>query len=200
MTFPFKVDFRFKAIGCRTLVRSTGCVLMLFALSAFAQRDTLDAPKRPGPTVTQVTTGPIAISKSRPTKFSLTFHVADGYHVNSHTPKTENLIPTSLALDPPQDIAIGKLTYPPGQDLEFAFAPGEKLSVYEGDFTVRGVITTAKDVTPGSFKMRGTLTYQACDKAQCYPPKKTPVDFDVKVQKAAARARRNPGQSPHIHR
>jgi hypothetical protein len=150
--------------------------------------------------VTQVTTGPIAISKTKPTKFALTFRVADGYHVNSHTPKSENLIPTTLKLDPPQDIAAGRLTYPPGKDLEFEFAPGEKLSVYEGDFTVGGVFTTVKDVTPGTYKMRGELTYQACDHRQCYPPKKTPVEFNVNVQKATARGRRNPGQSPHVHR
>jgi DsbC/DsbD-like thiol-disulfide interchange protein len=171
---------------------------LLIALGAFAQRDTLGGPKKAGPSVTLVSTGPVAISKTKPTKFALTFRVADGYHVNSHTPKSENLIATSLKLDPPQDIAVGRLTYPAGHDFEFDFAPGEKLSVYEGDFTVNAIATTTANVATGTYKMRGDLTYQACDKAQCYPPKKAPVEFDVKVQNTAARGKRNPGQSPHV--
>jgi hypothetical protein len=175
------------------------CVLLV-ASTAFAQRDTLGGPKRPGPSVSLVTTTPVTVSKVKPSPFTLTFRVADGYHVNSHTPKSENLIPTSLALDPPQDIAVGRVSYPPGKDFEFSFAPGEKLSVYEGDFIVKGMMTTAKNVTPGTYKMHGSLTFQACDHQQCYPPKKTPVDFDVKVQNAPVKAHHNPGQSPHIHR
>jgi len=175
-------------------------VLVCVALGAVAQRDTLSGPKKPGPSVSLVTTGPVTISKTKPTKFSLTFRVGDGYHVNSHTPTTENLIPTSLKLDPPQDIAIGRLTYPPGKDREFEFSPGEKLNVYEGDFTVTALATTTANVNTGAYKMRGELTFQACDKAQCYPPKKTPVEFDLKVANPATKGRRNPGQSPHVHK
>jgi hypothetical protein len=184
----------------RVLAACSTLTLLCLATAALAQRDTLDRPKPGAPSVSLVSPGTVAISKTKPTKFALTFHVADGYHVNSHMPKTDNLIATSLKLDPPQDIVAGRLTYPPGQDLEFEFAPGEKLSVYQGNFTVTGMFTTTKNVTPGTYKMRGELTYQACDHRQCYPPKKTPVDFDVKVQKASTRGGRNPGQSPHVHR
>jgi hypothetical protein len=44
------------------------------------------------------------------------------------------------------------------------------------------------------------LKYQACDKAACYPPKQLPVDFGIQVLKNAPPARKNPAQSPHIHR
>jgi thiol:disulfide interchange protein len=173
--------------------------MMFIALAALAQRDTLQGPKKSGPSVTLVTTGPVPISKTRPSKFSLTFHVADGYHVNSHVPNSDNLIATNLKLDPPQDIAFGRITFPAGHDFEFSFAPGEKLNVYEGDFTVNGMATTTANVNPGTYKVRGELTYQACDKAQCYPPKKAPIDFDVKVQNAASKRRHTTRQSPHVH-
>jgi len=55
-------------------------------------------------------------------------------------------------------------------------------------------------VVPGKYEMRGVLRYQACDNAACYPPKKLPVDFEVKVLKGAAPAGKNPAQSPHAHR
>ena len=47
--------------------------------------------------------------------------------------------------------------------------------------------------------IRGELKYQACDNAACYPPKKLPVQFEVKVIKGPPPHRRNPGQSPHVH-
>jgi hypothetical protein len=43
------------------------------------------------------------------------------------------------------------------------------------------------------------LRYQACDNAQCFPPKTVPVSFDVKVVKEPATHHANPAQSPHIH-
>jgi hypothetical protein len=54
-------------------------------------------------------------------------------------------------------------------------------------------------VIAGKYAVHGELKYQACDNAACYPPKKIPVDFQVKVVKGAAPVRRNPRQSPHIH-
>jgi len=44
------------------------------------------------------------------------------------------------------------------------------------------------------------LKYQACDKAACYPPRQLPVDFQINVAKGSVVRRRNPGQSPHVHR
>src|SRR5439155_762346 len=38
-----------------------------------------------------------------------------------------------------------------------------------------------------------------CDNAACYPPKKLPVEFEVKVVKGPPPHRRNPAQSPHVH-
>jgi hypothetical protein len=47
--------------------------------------------------------------------------------------------------------------------------------------------------------MRGSLRYQACDNAQCFPPKTLPVNFDVKVVKEPPGPHKNPAQSPHVH-
>jgi hypothetical protein len=81
------------------------------------------------------------------------------------------------------------------------FLPDEKLNVYTGDFTVTALVSTARTMSPGTYRVRATLKYQACDNRQCFPPTQLPVDFDVKVRKAsAARRRGNPGQSPHVHR
>jgi hypothetical protein len=83
--------------------------------------------------------------------------------------------------------------------MSFPFSPDEKLSVYTGDFTVEVKVRPLHTVVPGKYAMRGKLRYQACDNAQCYPPKQLPIDFDVKIVKAKAAPKKNPAQSPHVH-
>ena len=124
-----------------------------------------------------------------------------GYHINSHKPTSELLIPTVLSVNPPTNILIAKLTYPAGEDRSFPFSPGDKLNVYTGDFTVTGLVRAARTTPPGTYRVRGMLKYQACDDRACYPPGQLPVAFDVKITKAASTSsyRRNPAQSPHVH-
>ena len=131
---------------------------------------------------------------------SLTFRVASGYHINSSTPKSEFLIPTALKIDAITDIVIGGITYPEGREMSFAFAPDEKLNVYAGTFNIGVNVRALHSVQPGKYVVRGSLKYQACDNAACYPPKQLPVAFDVKIAKAPPPSRGNPAQSPHAHR
>jgi hypothetical protein len=110
------------------------------------------------------------------------------------------LIPTALSVSPPTDIAVVKLTYPAGDDRSFPFAPGEKLNVYTGDFSVSAVVRPARTTPVGRYRVHGFLKYQACDDRACYPPGQLPVAFDVKVAKAPKTTHRsNPAQSPDVH-
>jgi hypothetical protein len=83
--------------------------------------------------------------------------------------------------------------------LSFPFQPDEALNVYTGDFTVTVAVHPLKSVVPGKYVMHGLLRYQACDNAQCFPPKTLPVSFDVKVVKEPPEHHANPAQSPHVH-
>jgi len=168
-----------------------------FAVSAMAQ-DLTTTPR--GPSVTMAPVALVTIPGGKPGEVHLQFRVARGFHINSNTPKSEFLIPTVLKLDAPTDIVVGKVTYPPGIDMSFAFAPEEKLSVYSGEFTVGVVVRPLHTVIPGKYAFRGQLRYQACDNAACYPPKQLPVQFEVKVAKAAVPHKANPAQSPHAHK
>ncbi len=141
----------------------------------------------------------VTAPRAAETKVNLNFRVARGFHINSNLPKSEYLIPTSLKMDLPTDIVLGKIQYPPGQDLTLPFSPDEPLSVYSGDFTVTVAVHPLHSVVPGKYVMHGVLHYQACDNAQCFPPKELPVSFDVKVVKEPPGPTHNPAQSPHVH-
>ena len=172
--------------------------LLLISAVALAQVET----SKPGATqrvaFAQVATVRIAAGKS--VTVELPFRVTRGYHINSHKPTSELLVPTKLSVNPPTNILIAKLTYPAGEDRSFPFSPGDKLNVYTGDFTVTGLVRAARTTPPGTYRVKAMLRYQACDDRACYPPGQLPVAFDVKITKAAStRTRRNPAQSPHVH-
>jgi len=151
------------------------------------------------PSVSFAPVSVVTAPRAAQTMVDLNFRVASGFHINSNTPKSEFLIPTNLRMDLPTDIILGKIQYPAGKDLVFPFSPDEKLNVYSGDFTIAVAVHPLHAVVPGKYVMHGVLRFQACDNAQCFPPKTLPVSFDVKVVKEPAGPRRNPAQSPHIH-
>jgi len=141
----------------------------------------------------------VTAPRAAQTMVALNFRVASGFHINSNAPKDEFLIPTALKMDLPTDIVLGKIEYPAGQDLSFPFMPDQKLNVYSGDFTINVIVHPLASVVPGKYVMRGVLRYQACDNAQCFPPKTLPVSFNVKVVKGPATPHKYPGQSPNLH-
>ncbi len=152
-----------------------------------------------GPAVKMAPAPVLTIVQGKPATVPLLFRVASGYHINSNKPKSEFLIPTVLKIEATTDIVIGKTTYPDGQDMSFTFAPDEKLNVYTGDFKVDVLVRPLRSVTAGKYVVRGTLKYQACDNAACYPPRQLPISFDVKIAKTVTAPHANPAQSPHAH-
>ncbi len=182
-------------------------LILLAGLTASAQEhpgNLLNNPNDPGvsrkaPSVTMSPAPTVAVTRGKANTVSLRFHVGAGFHVNSNHPKSEFLIPTALKLNAPTDIMIGGVSYPPGEEMSFAFAPDDKLSVFTGEFPVTVEVRPLAGVLPAKYMIHGELRYQACDNAACYPPKKLPVQFEVKVVKAPPPPRKNPGQSPHVH-
>ncbi len=171
---------------------------VLVAASA-AMLDT--APETPS-WVTPLPVAKISVAAGKPARLQLRFKIAGGYHINSNQPGSELLIPTKLQLNPPTDIGVGSITYPKGHDLTLAIAPGQKLNVYTGEFTIAAKVSATRTASPGKYKVHGQLKYQACNDRSCFPPKLAPVEFEISVLKSRVGAgpAHNPPQSPHIHK
>jgi len=144
---------------------------LVLALGASAQAQ-MDAPVKPKSYVVYAAESQ-TVPAGKAGVLELRFHVVDGFHVNSHTPKSELLIPTALKLDAADGVKAGTLEYPAGKAYSFSFDPSEKLDVYAGDFTVKLPVVAAA----GEHTVSGILRYQACDNAACYPPKTLPVQI-----------------------
>lgn len=105
----------------------------------------------------------------------LHFRIANGLHINSHTPSQKSLIRTELNAAAPAGVKILDVSFPTGTPYAFAAAPTEKLSVYSGELVVCMRIVSQR----GNHLIQGSLRYQACDMNTCFPPRNVPVAVDV---------------------
>ncbi len=117
----------------------------------------------------------VSVPAGKPIPVTLHFRVAQGLHINSHTPSDEFLIPTTFSIPDGMGVRLDAATYPPGTIISLAFDPKTKVSVYTGEFFVQARIVA----TPGNHLVQGKLHYQACDQNQCLPPKTINVPIDV---------------------
>jgi DsbC/DsbD-like thiol-disulfide interchange protein len=146
-------------------------LLVLSTVANAQQVGNLDAPAAKPKSYVVYAGEPQNVAAGKRSVLELHFHVVDGFHVNSHTPKSELLIPTRIELQPATGVKADAVEYPAGTSYSFSFDPTEKLDVYSGAFTVKLPVVAEA----GTHTVDGTLRYQACDNAACYPPKSLPV-------------------------
>ena len=117
--------------------------------------------------------------------------LAEGWHVNSHKPSEDYLIPTSVRLDPASGVRFGEPRYPDGVARKFAFSE-TPLSVYEGKFTIDVPVSW----TAAPEALSGALDYQACNDKQCNPPASVPFRAATDGAGAAGAAALSGGAVP----
>ena len=83
----------------------------------------------------ELLTDSLQLIANKPQDVELRFRVDPGFHINSHKPKDELLIPTELKLDT-GSFHITNEQYPPGSHFRLQIGGGEDLDVYQGEFRV----------------------------------------------------------------
>jgi DsbC/DsbD-like thiol-disulfide interchange protein len=152
-------------------MRVGALVLALPGMLAAQQIGILNAPVAKGKSYVVYAAEQQSVAAGKRSVLELQFHVVDGFHVNSHTPKSELLIPTQIALQPAAGVKVSAVEYPAGTSYSLTADPTEKLDVYTGAFTLKLPVVAEA----GEHTVEATLRYQACDHAACYPPKSLPV-------------------------
>jgi suppressor for copper-sensitivity B len=105
--------------------------------------------------------------------------IEHGWHVNSHKPSFEYLIPTVLDLELPAGWPQETVQYPAAKMKTFSFEP-HPLAVYD-DVVMVASFQLPKGVKAGSYPLRASLRYQACNDSQCLPPVTAEARIDLKV-------------------
>ena len=97
------------------------------------------------------------------------------WHVQSNKPSEPNYIPTVLMLAPTPGVTVTTIKYPEGKS-EKVQGLAKPLSVYAEDFRINVLLTLdARARIP--LTIPAVLSYQACQGATCYPPKR--LKFDI---------------------
>ncbi len=92
--------------------------------------------------------------------------LAAGWHVNSHHPSEDYLIPTEVKLEPVEGVRFGEPRYPEGKSQKFSFSE-TPLSVYAGEFAIDVPLEVSGPATP---PIAGSVAFQACNDTQCLAP------------------------------
>jgi DsbC/DsbD-like thiol-disulfide interchange protein len=117
----------------------------------------------------------VSVPAGKAATVALHFKIAQGLHINSHTPKEKELIPTTLTIPEASGVRLEQASYPAGADFSLPLDPKEKLNVYTGEFVIQARILA----TSGDHLVEAKLRYQACDESACMPPKTITVPIDV---------------------
>lgn len=117
----------------------------------------------------------ITLPAGKPGTVALHFRIAPGLHINSHTPRKEELIPTTFSIPEGSGVRLEGASYPAGTDFAMPLDPKTKLSVYTGEF----IVQTRMVAAAGNHLVEAKLRYQACENNSCMPPKTITVAIDV---------------------
>ena len=95
-----------------------------------------------------------------------------------YAPGEKDQISVDITLDRTSAVKAGKTVFP---QPEKYFFPPLKLTqlVYSKPFRLTVPVTFAKIPADGAVAIKGTLTYQACDDAVCFVPKKVPITWTL---------------------
>jgi len=107
-------------------------------------------------------------------KLALELNIDKAWHINSHEPLDEYLIPTTVEFQTPEGVTIGKVYYPEPETYKFDFSENP-VSVYQGTVNLTTTVSVDNSVTTDSLRVAGTVSYQSCNNTSCLPP--TSVDF-----------------------
>ncbi|MFW6010945.1 MAG: cytochrome c biogenesis protein CcdA [Desulfosalsimonas sp.] len=127
---------------------------------------------------------PDKIRPGRGFEFELVFELKDGWHINSHRPNSDYMIPSRLGLAAEETFFLESVQYPEPEKYEFDFADGP-VSVFDDSFSVTGTIRASRDIEPGTYELPFQFDYQACRQGTCLKPDTAGYSANIRVEGTA---------------
>jgi suppressor for copper-sensitivity B len=151
--------------------------LLLFPLLGFPAAAQMEVPAKAR---VELAADRTAYAGGAEARIAARIAIEPGWHVNSHTPTFEYLIPTELRLELPAGWSEPALEYPQAKLQKFAFEE-QPLSVYDGTVTVVARLAVPAKAREGRFPVVARLAYQACNDRQCLPPTTAEAKLELTV-------------------
>jgi DsbC/DsbD-like thiol-disulfide interchange protein len=134
----------------------------------------------PKPGHAAIVASPASVNGTAGAKLSLFVDVTPKTNIHVYAPGTEFYIPITVKLNAQPEIKPGKIAYPKSETMTLL---NEKVPVFQKPFRLTQEVTLDKSAKPGAtVTVSGTVNYQACDDAVCYPPESAPVTWTVVVK------------------
>ena len=114
-----------------------------------------------------------------PARIAAVVTIDDGWHIQSHTPSYDYLIPTELALELPEGWPEAVVRYPDHVMWQSQFAE-DPLAAYEHEAVIHADVELPADLASGAVEVPVELLYQACDELVCLPP--TTAETTVRLE------------------
>lgn len=124
---------------------------------------------------------PPVAAAGRAVQVHLTLTVDAGWHVNTHAPTQDYLVPTQLGSTRSSAIRLGPVVYPKPVVRRVSFV-SETLQLWEGSTSMLASGTVPQDTPPGEAQAVLELTYQACSATACLPPETHRLPVPIQVQ------------------
>ena len=111
----------------------------------------------------------------------ISLNLRDGYHVNSHRPNDEFLIPLRLSFGEAGPVKAVEVTYPKPEQRDYGFSE-KPVSVFTGSFVVVTRLQASAEAPAGKGVLSGKLRYQACTDNLCLPPRTVEVRLPYEIR------------------
>jgi uncharacterized protein YcnI len=131
----------------------------------------------------------LPVPRGKEFQVAIVMEIARGFHMNSHKPSDQYLIPTTVTAQLPGGFQLRDTIYPDGRLEKFSFSPNKPLDVYTGTVTIRLHLAAGADAAIGATTIPITLRYQACNDTTCLQPVKVPVEVRLEVASSGAKSR-----------
>ena len=120
-------------------------------------------------------------------QMAVLLRIDKGWHINSHRPTSEFLIPTTFELEPKEGLIVTDIRYPKGKSAKLGFSE-QPLDVFEGTVSIFASIKVSEKFMAGSDTLRGKLRLQACNDQLCLAPSTINVSLPMMVTEATDKA------------
>lgn len=123
---------------------------------------------------------PPRILPGAPGRLVLTVSIAPGWHINSFGMTAEDVLPTEFGWTPPPGITVTGTQYPKGEPVKVSFQR-EPLYAYQDEVQIVVDFRVGEAVKPGTVRLSGDLTVQACSEDLCLMPSDLEVSVPVEI-------------------
>ena len=110
----------------------------------------------------------------------ITISIPKQLHINSNTPSSEYLIPTTVEFTN-KSVKIEKIFYPKGTDRKFAFSE-TPINIYEGEVVIEFSFRVLEKLETRDISINAAVNYQACTEEVCYQPVKKELLLSAQVK------------------